>query len=153
TAEQADRIRARYDQSQQQGDRLLLLFSILGGTLIGLGLILLIAHNWEDLSRPVRIGFSFLPLAIGQGLVLFTLLRRAQDRGWREGSSLFLLFAVGACIALISQIYHIPGGMDSFLYAWSLLIILLLYVPGSSVSLMIYFGIITWYAGAVRGLG
>src|SRR5690606_31510024 len=40
-----------------------------------------------------------------------------------------------------------------FLYAWSLLIVLLLYVPGSSVSLMVYFGMITWYAGAVRGLG
>ena len=153
SAEQADRIRAQYDRPQQQGDRLLLLFSILGGTLIGLGLILLVAHNWEDLSRPVRIGFSFHPLAIGQGLVLFTLLRRANDRGWREGSSLFLLFAVGACIALISQIFHIPGGMDSFLFAWSLLIVVLLYVPGSNVSLMIYLAMITWYAGAVRGLG
>jgi uncharacterized membrane protein len=28
---------------------------------------------------------------------------------WREASAVFLVFAIGACISLISQIYNIPG--------------------------------------------
>ena len=66
TADQADRIHMRYAAPQEQsGNRMLLLFSILGGLLIGLGLILVVAHNWEDLSRTTRTVFAFLPMAIG----------------------------------------------------------------------------------------
>jgi uncharacterized membrane protein len=144
--EQADRIKAHYSSTQNSsGDRLLLLSSIVGALLIGLGLILVVAHNWEDLGRGTRTFFAFLPLLIGQALVLFALLRKNVDRGWREGSSIFLLLAVGACIALISQIYHIPGELDSFLFTWALLVVPLLYVPRSAISFMLYLALITGY--------
>jgi uncharacterized membrane protein len=152
TADQARTIHSYYQDNGKQApaSRLLLLFSILGGTLIGLGLILVIAHNWEDLDRAIRTVLAFLPMAIGQALVLFTVMRKMHDQGWREGSAVFLLFAVGACMALISQIYHIPGELDGFLLMWSLLVALLLYVPGSIMSLILYTGMITWYAVQVR---
>jgi hypothetical protein len=35
--------------------------------------------------------------------------------GWREGTATFLVFAVGAAIALIGQTYHLPGDLGSFL--------------------------------------
>ncbi len=151
TTDQAERIQARYAvPDEQPGNRMLLLFSILGGLLIGLGLILVVAHNWEDFNKTTRTIFAFLPMAIGQGLVLYTLLKKRAIAGWKEGTAIFLMLAVGACIALVSQIYHIPGEVHEFLLVWSLLAVALLYVPGSLASALLYIGMITWYAGAYR---
>lgn len=149
--EQADRIRARYAQPHEQsGNRLLLLFSILGGLLIGLGIILVVAHNWADLPRWLRMALAFLPLVIGQGIVGYALVKRSGSNGWKEGGSAFLFLAVGACLALVSQIYHIPGELDGFLLAWSLLTVALLFVPGSLVATLLYIGSVTWYAVETR---
>jgi uncharacterized membrane protein len=151
TAEQSERIRARYAAPQEQsGNRMMLLFSILGGLLIGLGVILVVAHNWDDLSKGLRTVFAFLPMAVGQALVVFTVLKKPTSVGWKEGSSIFLMLTVGACLALVSQIYHIPGELDGFLLAWSLLTVVLLYAPGSLIAAMLYLGMITWYAVVVR---
>jgi len=59
TADQAERIRARYAADpQRSGNRMLLVFAILGSLLVGLGIILIIAHNWDE-------GFFLACLAIG----------------------------------------------------------------------------------------
>ncbi len=46
-----------------------LLLAMLGSTLVAAGIILLIAHNWEELSRPVRSTIAFLPLLASHALV------------------------------------------------------------------------------------
>ena len=151
SAEQAERIRVRYAQPQEQSsNRLLLLFSILGGLLIGLGIILVVAHNWADLPRWLRTVLAFLPLVIGQGIVGYALVKRPASAGWKEGGATFLFLAVGSCLALVSQIYNIPGELEGFLLAWSLLAAALLYVSGSLVASLLYLGAITWYAIAAR---
>ena len=151
SSEQAERITARYAAPKDQGgNRMMLLFSILGGFLIGLGIILVVAHNWDDLGKPARTVFAFLPMAVGQCIVGWTMWKAPNSRGWKEGGAAFLLLAVGACIALVSQIYHIPGQLDGFLLTWSLLTVLLLYVPGSLIATLLYLGMITWYAAAAR---
>lgn len=111
-----------------------LILGLLGATLIGLGVVLLFAHNWELLTRPQRTVLSFLPLVSGQALVLFAHLKRPLSEPWREGSALFLLISIGACIALISQTYHLGGRLDDFLFVWFWLSLPLLYVINSSVA-------------------
>ncbi|MEX1133118.1 MAG: DUF2157 domain-containing protein, partial [Flavobacteriales bacterium] len=55
SAEQAARIQKHYATSSEEGgNRMLLLFGILGALLIGLGIILVVAHNWDELSRTLR---------------------------------------------------------------------------------------------------
>lgn len=127
-------------------NRQLIIFSILGALLIGLGIILIIAHNWDQLSRSTKAFFAFLPLIIGQGAALFTLLKRRESIAWREGSTTFLVFAIGASIALISQIYNIPGSMAGFLLTWTLLILPLIYIMRSSTTALLFITGITWYA-------
>lgn len=151
TAEQAVRIRARYANAPDQGsDRMLLIFSLLGSLLVGLGIILIVAHNWDDFSRTARTLLAFLPVLLGQGLVAFTLLRRASSVAWREGSSVLLACGLCACVALISQIYHISGDLSGYLLTCSVLLLPLLYLPGSVVVALAYLGMITWYGGTVR---
>ena len=143
----ADRIDQYYKSRQTDpSSRQLIVFGILGSVLVGLGIILIIAHNWDNLSRPVKAGFAFVPLIIGQALCLFTLLRRRDNEAWREGSAVFLFFAIGACIALISQIYNLPGDMGSFLLTWTVLSFPLIYLLRSSATSILFLSGITWYA-------
>ena len=127
-------------------NRLFVVFGILGAILVGLGVILIIAHNWDELSRFTKTCFAFLPLIIGQLLCGYTLLKKSESTAWRESSSAFLFFAVGASIALVSQIYNIPGDLSSFLLTWMLISLPLVYIMNSSVaSLFVLIGI-TYYA-------
>ncbi|GAA4844383.1 DUF2157 domain-containing protein [Algivirga pacifica] len=148
TDEMANRIRAYYMERKggRSPHRLILAFGVLGALLVGLGVILIIAHNWDKLQRPVKLLFAFLPLLIAQGIALYTLLRKSGQSAWREGSAVFLTFAIGASISLVSQIYHIMGDLSSFLLVWSLLVLPIVYILRSSMASLLYLIGITAYA-------
>lgn len=151
SAEQAERIRSRYATDPAQGgNRMLLVFAILGSLLVGLGILLIIAHNWDDLSRGTRTALAFVPVLLGQGLVLYGMVRKPLVVAWREGSALLLACGLCACVSLIAQIHHIGGALDGYLFTCSLLILPLLYVPGSVCVALGYLAMITWYAWIVR---
>ncbi|MCC5916071.1 MAG: DUF2157 domain-containing protein [Cryomorphaceae bacterium] len=147
SAEKADQIKTLYQsKSGHSANRLFVVFGLLGAILIGLGIILLIAHNWDQLSKITKTIFTFLPLLVGQVLCGYTLLKASENITWRESSSVFTFFAVGASISLISQIYHIPGELSNYLLTWMLLVLPLTYVMRSSFSSLLYIAGITYYA-------
>ena len=151
TNDTAERLKAHYGpiNAPARGRVARMLFSILGSLLIGLGIILILAHNWDDLSRPIRAILSFTPLLIGQALVAWTLLRRTESMAWREGSATFLTLSIGACIALISQTYNMGGRLDSFLLSWLLLGFPLMYfLNASTVAILYLLGLTSWAAAA-----
>jgi len=144
---QADKIREYYGKkNSHSNNRLFVVFGILGASLIGLGIILIIAHNWDDLSRLTKTIFAFIPLLIGQVLCTYTLIKKQDNQSWIEGSTAFLFFSVGASVSLVSQIYHIPGNLSSFLLIWMLLCLPLVYVMKSSIGSLFYIIGITYYA-------
>lgn len=143
---QAEDIRTYYQKkNSQSGNRLFTIFGVLGAILVGLGIILIVAHNWDELSRLTKTIFAFIPLITGQVLCGFALIKKRENQTWKEGSSAFLFFAVGASISLVSQIYHIQGELSSFLFTWILLCLPLIYVMKSSInSLFCIIGITTY---------
>lgn len=146
-AETALKIKDYFQSKEDHShNRQLLVFSILGSVLVGLGIILIVAHNWDDFSRTTKSLFAFMPLIIGQAACLFTLLRKRDNEAWCESSATFLFFAIGASIALISQIYNLPGDMAGFLFIWMILSLPLIYLLRSSVTSLLYIAGITWYA-------
>lgn len=143
----AERISGYY-QSQEQtdssrGNRLFLVFGGIGALLVSLGIMLIMAHNWDDFSRLTRTTLAFLPMLLGQLLCGYTLLRKPESSSWREASAVFLFVSVGGCIALIGQIYHLGGTMFGLLLAWSLLGLPLLYTMRSAGALFLYWALIT----------
>jgi uncharacterized membrane protein len=64
---------------------------------------------------------------------------------WREVSGGWLALSIGACIALISQIYHLTGDMDTFLLTWLALGGGLIYLLSSSVVAVLFLLGATWY--------
>ncbi|MGZ3865910.1 MAG: DUF2157 domain-containing protein [Bacteroidia bacterium] len=147
SAEIAANIRNYYkSKSENPHNRLFTVFAVLGAILVGLGIILIIAHNWDDLSKATKVFFSFLPLIIGQAFCAFTLLKKSDNAGWKEGSSVFLFFGVGASISLVSQVYNIHGDLSDFLFTWMLLCLPLTYLMKSSTTSLLYIAGITYYA-------
>jgi len=147
SGETAERIHSYYQQkSGRSGNRLEIAFGILGAILVGLGIILIIAHNWDNLSRLTKTTLAFLPLLIGQGLCIYVLIKQSDSPAWREGSASFLFFAIGASISLVSQIYNIPGNVSSFVLTWMLLSLPLVYLLNASMVSLLYLIGITYYA-------
>ena len=147
TPDAAEQI-AQYYQSKKDAStgRFNVVLGILGALLVGSGIVLLVAHNWDEMSRPAQTILAFFPLALGQALCIFTLLRKKENIAWRESSSAILFFAVASCMALISQIYHISGSLDEFILTWLLLTAPLVYVMRSSVVSLLVVAGSTWYA-------
>ncbi|MCB0398608.1 MAG: DUF2157 domain-containing protein [Winogradskyella sp.] len=134
----ASNITAYYKSKEDnQPNRLFTVFGVLGATLVGLGIILILAHNWDNFSRPIKTFFAFLPLVIGQILSGFTILKK-KSQAWKESSGTFLFFTIGSSIALVSQIYNIPGDLGSYLFTWIVLALPLIYLLNSkAVSILI----------------
>ena len=146
--ETADGIENYFQQKKAASSdgRMNLVFALIGTVLVSLGIILMVAHNWDQLSRPVKLFFSFLPLVIGQILCAYSLFKKNDQRVWREASAVFLFFAVGASLSLVSQTYHIPGTVKDLLYTWMLLVFPLIYIMRSSLVSLLYITGITVYA-------
>ena len=148
TQETADRITNYYrDKKVSPTNKLFVVFGVLGAILIGLGIILIIAHNWDQLSRTSKTIIGFAPLIIAQVICGYVLIKKRNSTAWRESSSAFLFFAIGACISIISQTYNIPGNLSSFLLTWALLAIPMVYIMNSSVTSLLYLIAITYYSG------
>jgi uncharacterized membrane protein len=142
----AARIEQYYQEpSDQKSGRLFLIFGILGAVLVGLGAILIIAHNWDYFSTFTKTVIAFLPLVAGQVACLYALLKKSSSSPWKEAASVILFFAVGASISLISQVYHIPGNLSGYLLTWMLLVLPLIYLMNSSMTSLMYLIGITVY--------
>jgi len=73
-------------------------------TYSGRGIVLIIASNWDQLSQFTKTILAFVPLILGQLLMVFVLLRKNENLTWRESSGVFQLLTIGATISLVSQV-------------------------------------------------
>ncbi len=127
-----------HKKDSNAGNRLIVIFSIVGATLIGGGIVLIIASNWDQLSQLTKTILAFVPLILGQLLMVFVLLRKNENQTWRESSGVFQLLTIGATISLVSQVYYIPGRLDLFMLLWTALSLPIIYLMRSSVASLLY---------------
>jgi uncharacterized membrane protein len=156
-SEVADSIRRYYGEPEAAGSTAkrwaIILFSILGSLLIGGGIILLLAHNWEELSRAMRTVISVLPLVISAGLGGWLLYTKRPSIAWREGVGTAQTLAIGSSIALVSQTYNLGGRLDEFMLTWSLLALPVAYLLGATIPALLYLIGITVWTGAMMFRG
>ena len=131
--------------AQIKENKLPIVFGVLGALLGGLGIILILAHNWDNFSIATKSVISFFPLIIGQMACTFSLLKKNNNATWNESSATFLFFAVAATISLIAQIYNLPEDFNGFLQIWLLLTLPLIYIMQSRVVSLIYILVLTVY--------
>lgn len=151
----AARIQSYYSEVEKtNGLKLALaIFGTLGAVLIGSGIILVFAKNWDSFSIAVRTVLSLLPLILAQVLAGWVVFKGKDSLAWREGAAAFLFLAIGASISLIGQTYHISSDTPQFVLAWLLLSLPSIYLLDATVPAILYiFGIVAW-AGFTRGAG
>jgi hypothetical protein len=154
TAEAAEALERHYASQYPEEPRRtgFILSAILGSLLVGAGIILLVAHNWDFLSRPIRCAIAFTPLALSQALAIFVLLRRNESAPWRESAAILNVAAIGTAIALVSQTYQIQGDFARFILVWMLLAIPVVYLLRTSAGLAAYFlGTMVWVLSSKTG--
>lgn len=132
-------------RKEPQGNGLLTIFGTLGGILVGLGIILIFASNWDDFSKSTRTTLAVLPLLISQALTAFTLIKN-KGGIWRNACGALLFFSVGASIALVAQIYNLPGDLGTFLFTWILLCSPLIYILRSNALAVLHVLFATYFA-------
>lgn len=129
------------------------IISSLAAILIGSGIILLIAHNWDHFPRGLKLFIAFLPLLISQGLLFYSLAKK-RSNAWKEFSSLLITLSIAAAISIVSQVYHIQGSLEGFLLTWLLPVIpLALYTRSFGTSLLYSFLVLFWFFTALDGKG
>jgi hypothetical protein len=154
SGEAAEALRQHYAATDSGARRQIgfVLSAILGSLLIGAGIILLVAHNWDFLSRPVRCAIAFTPLVLIQALAIFVLLRRNESAPWREAAAILNVAAIGTAIALVSQTYQIQGDFARFILVWMLLALPIVYLFRTSLGLAIHFvGATVWVLSSKNG--
>ena len=143
----AERLRRHYASAAGKSRNwALTVFGILGGTLVGLGIILLLAHNWADMSRAARTALAFSPLIASLLLAGWGLRSGKESPAWRESIGIFWMLSVGAAIALVAQTYHVPGDAGRFALTWMLLALPVVYLLNASAPALAYLAGMTFWA-------
>ncbi|MEO0898821.1 MAG: DUF2157 domain-containing protein [Bacteroidota bacterium] len=141
----AGNIQAYYRQkAESQPNRLFVIFGILGSLLVGLGIILILAHNWSHLPPVAQLILAFVPPIIGIIVCFYSLQFRNDSDAWKESSAIFLFLGVGACLAMLSQYYHLQEDVADFVFRWMLLVFPLMYIMSSGISAVLYLAGITF---------
>ena len=151
TAEGAKRLRDRY-AAEPRGGLAQVIVGAIGALLIGTGLIAVLAYNWDDFPRWVRLSLALGPLAVSQAASWWVLRRGAAATRWhREAVALLQALAVGAAMALVSQIYNLPGHWTDLVFWWCVVAVPLAWVLESdAVAIAYLLGIATWTIAQAR---
>ncbi len=146
TAEQARAIASSYDipaeeaSRQRARGRLVTILAIFGALLVGLGVILFFAANWDAVPRAVRLAMILvgIPTVYGVGYRL-----RYVQKYERVGTAVLLLGAVlyGAGIHLVAQVYNFPLNDPKLFTFWFLGVLPLAYLTRSQAVLLLSLGL------------
>jgi len=113
---QRERILELYPERPDDSGALAFALRTLGVLLFGAAVLLIVSHNWADLSRAGRLGTVFAALAVIQGIGLGCFVYGRH----RSAVIAHLLGCLmyGAGIALIGQIYHLDAHAPDAVLAW-----------------------------------
>ena len=117
-AEQAERIRT-FERTRERRPALLMAVAGLGGLAIAVGVLSIVAANWDEIPGRLKIALDLFVVA-GLGLGVWTLERRGPS--WAYETALVTFFGlVLASVALIGQVYQLGGRAHEALAVWSVL--------------------------------
>lgn len=118
--EQADTLQSRYPAEPDGRSWGMIIFSCLGAVIIGLGVILMLAYNWDVIPKFAKLAVIIGSVAAAHVTGLFLRFGQARLRPLGEGISLFGSMLFGAGIWLVAQIYHIDEHFPNAFLIWGI---------------------------------
>ena len=141
SSEVAETLVSRYGESEDAGrpfalNRLSAAIVIFGAILIGLGIIAVLAANWDAISDPAKIGLMVAASTTTYVVGWFLAYRFEAPR---TGIALILLGAIiyGASIHLIAQAFNVEVNHPLLMPAWFLGVVPIAYVTRSVAILVL----------------
>ncbi len=107
----------RYYGKPQERHLAQIILAILGALLMGGGIILIVAFNWDEIPRFVKIGGAFSLLMLAQTLTFYAFIRQ-KGQALKECISLLTSIFLLMAIALIGQLYHTGGTILDLTFWW-----------------------------------
>lgn len=138
TSELAELLRGRYE-SKNGRKMLTVILSVIGSVLVGAGVILIVASNWNKIPLVPKTILSFLPLAAAQALGVFTYCKKKGSLVWREGVAVLWAAGVFASLAMIGQSFHLANDLAVYLVSAGLLTLPVVFVLDAVSPLVVYF--------------
>lgn len=142
----AQRILARYPDAAERGWGRLV-FSAIGAVLVGLGVILFFAYNWQDIPKAGKLALVFAALAAAHGSAMALARRADANRALVEGLHALGTMLFGAGIWLVAQVYHIDEHYPNGFLIWSLGALALAWALPSLVQATLALFLVTFWAG------
>jgi uncharacterized membrane protein len=142
----AQRILARYPDTPDRGWGRII-FSALGAVLVGLGVILFFAYNWQVIPKAVKLAMVFGALAAAHGAAMALARRTDANRALVEGLHALGTMLFGAGIWLVAQIYHIDEHYPNAFLVWSLGALALAWAMPSLVQALLALFLVSFWAG------
>jgi uncharacterized membrane protein len=142
----AQRILARYPETAERGWGRII-FSALGAVLVGLGVILFFAYNWQAIPKVAKLALVFGALAAAHGAAMTLARRTDANRALVEGLHALGTMLFGAGIWLVAQVYHIDEHYPNAFLVWSLGALALAWALPSLVQALLALFLISFWAG------
>lgn len=142
----AQRILARYPSAAERGWGRII-FSAIGAVLIGFGVILFFAYNWQDIPKTAKLALVFGAIAAAHGGAMTLAGRADAKRGLVESLHALGTMLFGAGIWLVAQIYHIDEHYPNAFLIWSLGALALAWALPSLVQALLALFLIAFWAG------
>ena len=120
--------------------RLVSILAILGSVLVGLGVILFFASNWQEIPRPVKLAMILIAIPAAYGIGYWLRYWRGYQR---VGTAVILLACLlyGAAVHLVAQAYNVPVNDPNLFLYWFLGVLPLAYLTRSQVILYLGVGL------------
>lgn len=97
-----------------------ILFSGIGAVIVGLGVVLMFAYNWHDMSKAAKLSVIFSSLIISHSVGIWLFLRSSRFAAIGEALTILGSMLFGAGIWLVAQIYHIEEHYPTAFMFWGL---------------------------------
>ncbi len=135
----------RNNKNEKTNKVLTTVFSVLGSLLLGIGLTFLLVGMWERFPLTGKMIISFLPMLIGQGIAVFTFLKKRENIVWCEGASILWTIGVTATVGMFSNLFGIHLGVLNCLLIDALLTLPIIFIFNATIPLAFY------YSAAIAG--
>lgn len=113
--ETADRI-IQYYQSRKRSINISAIISTVAAIFVGLGVISILAYNWDDLPKFIRLLLGLIPLCAATYGCYYALTKKADKKPWMEAMAILQTLAYAASFAIVNQIYQMQFDSDSFFF-------------------------------------
>lgn len=151
--ETIDRLQRYYEINiQEQQSKSAAILSIFGSILIALGILLILARNWDYLSRIQRVVITMLPFLFGSTFGLMVI-KKEKKGSIKEVAAIFSSIGIFIALMMQAQIYHVFYE-NWMLFLWiALLVLPLVYFYSSTLTLAMYLALVSGCMFSVHHVG